>query len=732
MLLTSIEINDFMCYSGNENRFDFIEGINIIIGDNGYGKSKLFDAFYWVMYDKCFDTSKKDFRDTSKLKKSIISDKAIAETDFGTITASVILTFHNPEPQRDNVYILERRYSVKKINNQIIEDENSEMIISQKELSYLKAKIVDDPYEIERIKKYILPDNVKPYMWFQGEQVESIIDFNKSDTLTNAINVLSNISRYDNIIQIANSLKNSSEKEYDKKVRELSKDISISEDLSLLKEKVEGKLKDLEKEELQLRDSESTTQEKAESKLNKLSDAQNIKEIDQRKKTLENSLNEVQIEYDKDQISLHKKLFTNKWVLKGTEKLIEEYNKKFEKYNLYKLEKRALLKAKIQTSNEIISKMQTRLPLDVPEPIHINRMLEQEKCLVCDRVAPKGSEPWNKIKELLNESSQEIVKIEQRETASHNFENDFKALYNNGLILGHLIKNIDDDITKTFLRLESLDAKRRSYYDDFTKLNNELSSLSAQTAMNSSDAANLLNEYSFLNDQAKRFAIQITNQEHLIKAKKQELEVINRELSSLVIGEIPKYLEEKKSILEDFHSIAHSTRKRVFHKLVQMLEEEANRHYNNMIQGNLSSRGIIKLKELSNGKNYMPELVDKDGNVLHQLNTGNLILIKLATIMAIISARKASRDTDLYTLITDAPMSVFGEDYTIGFCKTVSQVYKQSIIMSKEFYRNENLRNELLKNEEIRLGKVYMITPSIPENDRTNRNKLATIIKKLN
>ena len=732
MLLTSIEINNFMCYSGNENRFDFIEGINIIIGDNGYGKSKLFDAFYWVMYDKCFDTSKKDFRDTSKLKKSIISDKAIAETDFGTITASVILTFHNPEPQRDNVYILERRYSVKKINNQIIEDENSEMIISQKELSYLKAKIVDDPYEIERIKKYILPDNVKPYMWFQGEQVESIIDFNKSDTLTNAINVLSNISRYDNIIQIANSLKNSSEKEYDKKVRELSKDISISEDLSLLKEKVEGKLKDLEKEELQLRDSESTTQEKAESKLNKLSDAQNIKEIDQRKKTLENSLNEVQIEYDKDQISLHKKLFTNKWVLKGTEKLIEEYNKKFEKYNLYKLEKRALLKAKIQTSNEIISKMQTRLPLDVPEPIHINRMLEQEKCLVCDREAPKGSEPWNKIKELLNESSQEIVKIEQRETASHNFENDFKSLYNNGLILGHLIKNIDDDITKTFLRLESLDAKRRSYYDDFTKLNNELSSLSAQTAMNSSDAANLLNEYSFLNDQAKRFAIQITNQEHLIKAKKQELEVINRELSSLVIGEIPKYLEEKKSILEDFHSIAHSTRKRVFHKLVQMLEEEANRHYNNMIQGNLSSRGIIKLKELSNGKNYMPELVDKDGNVLHQLNTGNLILIKLATIMAIISARKASRDTDLYTLITDAPMSVFGEDYTIGFCKTVSQVYKQSIIMSKEFYRNENLRNELLKNEEIRLGKVYMITPSIPENDRTNRNKLATIIKKLN
>ena len=100
--------------------------------------------------------------------------------------------------------------------------------------------------------------------------------------------------------------------------------------------------------------------------------------------------------------------------------------------------------------------------------------------------------------------------------------------------------------------------------------------------------------------------------------------------------------------------------------------------------------------------------------------------------MAIISARKGSRDTDLYTLITDAPMSAFGDDYTIGFCKTVSKVYKQSIIMSKEFYKNLELRKELLNNKEIKLGKVYMITPNIPEEQRTNRNSLATNIKALN
>jgi len=730
MLLTSIELNNFMCYSGTGNRFDFTEGINVIIGDNGYGKSKLYDGFYWVMFDHCFDTSTKKFSPTSKLKKSIISDKAISEIEDGKVSASVILTFHNPE--KDNVYILERRYSIIKDGDKIIEEDKSEEIISQKDLSYMNAKIVGDPNEIERIKKYILPDNVKPYMWFQGEQVESIIDFNKSETLTDAINVLSNISRFDKIIQIADALEISSEKEYDKKLRDLSKDITKSEQLSLEKEKLERKIKELETEEMQLRDSSSTAEEKADSKLNKLQEATTIRSRDQRRKDLEKNLSEIQAEFDREQINLHKKLFTNRWVLKGTEALFSEFNEKFDKYNQTKLQRKIFMNAKLEAANELQAKLQTRLPADVPEPIHINRMLNEGRCLVCDRDAPEGSEAWLKIKELLYEDTVDSSKLKEELKPNHDFESDFKKLYQNGLGLGHIIKNIDGDIKNTFLRKEEIEIKRKSIREEFEKIDVELKSLTAQSALSSTAAADWLNEYTAFNEQVKRFGPQIVNQVHLINTKKKDLDQINKELSSLVVGEIPKYLEEKRKVLNEFYQVAHSTRKRVFQKLVKMLEEEANRHYQNMIQGNLSARGIIKLKELSNGKNYMPELVDENGNILHQLNTGNIILIKLATIMAIISARKASRDTDLYTLITDAPMSVFGDDYTLGFCKTVSQVYKQSIIMSKEFYRNETLRKQLLTNEEIRLGKVYMITPSISETDRTNRKSLATNIKALN
>lgn len=730
MILTSIELNNFMCYSGNNNRFDFTEGINLIVGDNGYGKSKLFDAFYWVMYDQCFNTSLKSFRTTSQLKKLIVSDKAIAETDEGIITTSVILTFHNVE--KDRIYILERRYQIKKVGESILEDTESEEIVSEKEMSYLKSKIVTDPIKIEAIKRMILPDNIKPYMWFQGEQVESIIDFNKQDTLTQAINVLSDISRFDNIIDIADSLKESSGKELNRKQRDLSKDRGESERLELDRQRLVDQIKQYERQELQIKDNLAMAEERSETLLNKQAEATKIRELEERRKSIERNLNEIQFEFNSEQVNLHKRLFTNKWVLKGADDLFKEYSEKYNDFEQKKLQKQADLKAKLKAENELIEEMQTRLPIDVPEPIHVQTMLDAEKCLVCDRDAPKGSEPWLKMKELLDRSQAKIKKLEDEDHPLHDFSPGLKKLYQNGLVMDHLISGIDEDIRDTFERIQKISNRRKSLADDLRKVEEEINNLIADTALNVSDATNLLNEYTVQNDLARRSLTEVNNLEHLINKKKSDLEAINKKLGDLVLGDLPEYLIEKVNVLEDFYEIAHSTRKRVFNKLVQMLEAEANKHYQEMIQGNLSARGIIRLKELSNGKNYMPELVDEKGNVLLQLNTGNIILIKLATIMAIISARQGSRDTELYTLITDAPMSVFGEDYTIGFCKTVSKVYTQSIIMSKEFYRNKELLSQLLHDDEIKLGKVWMITPSILENDRSNRNSLTTNIKLLN
>ena len=54
MIVEGLQLKNFQCYAGEieENTFRFTRGLNLIIGENGSGKSKIWDAFYWVLYDE--------------------------------------------------------------------------------------------------------------------------------------------------------------------------------------------------------------------------------------------------------------------------------------------------------------------------------------------------------------------------------------------------------------------------------------------------------------------------------------------------------------------------------------------------------------------------------------------------------------------------------------------------------------------------------------------------------
>jgi DNA sulfur modification protein DndD len=728
MIIEKIDIENFMCYAGT-NSMEFTEGINVIIGDNGYGKSKLYDAFYWVMYDQVFVPEKKEFQNTKSVKSKIISDKAKAESKDGRVTASVSITFHNME--KDNVFILERKYSVTIKDGQVIESNDSEFTVMKKDLSYLNAKMVTDEDEKRRIVSNILPSHIKDYLWFQGEQVESIIDFNKQDSLTKAINVLSSIKRYDELIEIAASAAKSGNSEYDREVKRLSKDLDKSEQLENQKRQIESRIADLVQDETEAKENLSRAEEKAESLLSKFSDATKITEIKQRKKSIIDQLKSLNESLNEEQTSFHRKMFRNKWVLKGTAFLHDEYSSKYSAYENLKLTKAADLKAKNDLEAELQKKLQTRLPIDVPEPIYVQKMLEEERCLVCDREAKKDSEAWNKIKELIDRPKENSKPKVSDISTLQNFSDDFKRLYHNGLALTHRISEIDTDITETLKKINDINGKIRQVNNEMKKVEDELQKLVSDTSQSAEDAESIVAEYSIQNKYVKDFTEKVNKITQQIEHYRKNLNSINDQLKDLVTGEIPKWLIEKKQILNDFDEIATSTRDRVFSNLIAQLEKESNNHYTAMTSGNKSTRGQIKLRKLPNG-NFMPEITDSNGNPLLGSNTSNLILVKLSAIMAIISAKSNDGIVSFYSLITDAPTSVFGEDYTIGFCKTVSKVYRQSIIMSKEFYKNQALRTELMTNSDIKIGKVYMITPSIPENERADRKNLSTKIEQLN
>ncbi|MDZ7848417.1 MAG: hypothetical protein U5L96_17610 [Owenweeksia sp.] len=158
--------------------------------------------------------------------------------------------------------------------------------VTYRQIAGMTGKLVTSLEEIDRIKRKVLPDNIRPYMWFQGEQVESIIDFSESDSLTQAINVLSNISRFDEISEVADSWAKSAMDQYHRKVKSLSSDRTKSDELEGKRNKIVERIALIENDIRKYKDNLGNAEEDADKLVSKQEEAAKIRELDvQRKKS---------------------------------------------------------------------------------------------------------------------------------------------------------------------------------------------------------------------------------------------------------------------------------------------------------------------------------------------------------------------------------------------------------------------------------------------------------------
>jgi DNA sulfur modification protein DndD len=188
--INSISLSNFYNYYGSyqRNTYNFDVGLNVIVGKNNAGKSKLFNAFQWILNDQVFDSDYKRYypiRD-KEVQVRMISDKAKAETSQGEeLECSVCISFS--ENRFD--YTVEKSIKAEKLQDENPTDPVSWQTTLQEPNVYRRDRYHSEFRPINEInekndiiKKIIRPD-FQQYALLKGEEVESIIDFSNKDNL---------------------------------------------------------------------------------------------------------------------------------------------------------------------------------------------------------------------------------------------------------------------------------------------------------------------------------------------------------------------------------------------------------------------------------------------------------------------------------------------------------------------------------------------------------------------
>lgn len=714
-IINQISFQNFFNYYGpfEKNTYDFSEGVNIVVADNGGGKSKFFNGFLWVFYDEILDSDTKSRKNIKNQAVKVCSDKAKNEATINDqIHCNVAIEFSDKRFR----YRICKGFRIKKLKSDAGLTESSDwqvffndLEVSKRDIQLLEFHEVYDSEEHKRILNTLIQTNLREYSLFQGEEVDKLIDFNQADSLNRAVKSLTDINKYDELEKITKYVAERAEKELNEKVA--SNDAaSINyqkkfEEKDLKKNSLDSELEKLRSYEL------SYSENKAEvdnlESLNENAEAR--KEFDDKIKDQNAKLKNLKEEYDRLVEKLNERFFDGNfgWIAMGCESEVTNFKEKLNSYREIRTLKKA---AKLNDgSNDHIS----LLPPDSPDSVTLQTMLDKEHCYVCNREAKLGSPQWLHIERLLkrkDSSSGKPIQI---------FNNDLDDFFG-GIQLGaqSYVGRIGQ-INQSILRTRE---KEQELLEKITKIKGKIKDLKDERSHlivggnedNLVDARQIMAQYKGALTRLQKAQEDILRSNSRINSLKEGIRKDEIELGRMRPQDTPKEYELHLDISSDLRDAAQRTKIRIFDGMILKLEKEANQHFQNLIKYNELAGGILKFEKNPIGTIDF-KYIDEEGNEVTGASEGFQRMKVLAVLMAVISVNPYGY---LYPLLADAPLSAFGQGFIRGFFEETEKVFPQSIILIKDLYdldsknKLNKLGNELLNNSSV--STIYL--NQIPKN----------------
>lgn len=711
MRIKSLTINNFRSYYG-ENEFTFTDGLTLIIGDNGDGKTTFFDALKWLL-DPALE--KADINNISEMRKS--------ELEIGEVeTVSVSMTFdHDGEKMVEKSFIVER----------------------QNEDKYITRSFSFKGYETHGAERFQVSGKslivrcfdsfIQRYSMFKGESTLNVFD--DPDALKMLVDKLSDIREFDEYVEMTDEFEAKSCTAYEKECKNDKKTEKEAHALEIQKTEVNARISNIRRD---IRDTEQSADLFA-SKIEVLEKNQEASERYQELKKLIKSREEDVLQW-KSRISAQNfnvNLLDRYWILAPFGPILEEFRKKA---SAFSKEKRTLQdtfiaqKAKEEGRNEILDELSSlgdgvsKLPWDLPDQDTMQEMIEDEICKVCGRPAPKGSDAYEFMVAKLNNFRKHLeAKKKEEEKKSREeelFVNSYiEQIQHLSITLGGRKAQEIAELTNTILdKLELIETFKR----ELAKAEDKL-----QEAMD--DKARLLIQVEGVTEEQldldfhnlKGFFEQKGKAEKKLVELREELQqaladkqIIEDKYDSLSPGSSMAKVYQKVHII--LRNIANAFKESKELNLTRFLAEIQDRSNDYLARLNTQDfHGIIKLVRTSQDTTEI-RLLSSNGRAITDPSGSQLTTMYMSVLFAISDLTSAKRETD-YPLIFDAPTSSFGGMKESGFYNIIDSIDKQCIIVTKDFLDDQG------RIDENKINQLTCTVYRIKKEAGFNQDDLSTI-----
>lgn len=723
MIIKEIRIKNFRSYYGENNQFEFSDGLTLILGDNGDGKTTFFEALEWLFKTE-LDRGNQELENVSEMRKSKLE---IGEQD----EVSVFMSF-----EHDGLKSVEKSFVFERIGV----------------TSYRAGKVRYIGYEDsdsgrEQVSGKLLINRcydsfIQRFSMFKGESRLDVFD--DKTALKTLVDKFSDIKDFDELVEQTCEFTRKSECAY---LKEMKSDEKVSKEAKVLELKIKGVVEEYNQKKKEIREKQISIDGYS-SRLKELEQNQETseryKEIEDRRKTQQEKKNKLLSQIG--MVDYNHALLDKFWILAPFPRILQEFK---QKCSVYSKEKRDLERKFDREQAEAIGKLKavkeiqgtlingsTELPWYLPDQETMEEMIHDHICKVCGRPAPKGSEAYEfmvrKLEDYKNHVKAKLQKeIEEKELENKNLfkNNHIENLHSLSISLSgnneSMISSLSVEISERLELVSRLREELKSVEKKLQETIDEKSRLLIQAGnVSESVLEKDFRDIKGLFEQKGRAEVRLAEMNNELSLLQIQMTGYQKDLDELnpSSGQV-KVLRDVHRALEEIGKAFANAKEANLRRFLLELEDKAN-EYLDILSAN-DFHGMVRLHQTADESTEI-KLFSSNKSEITKPSGSQKTEMYISVLFAISDFTKEKREED-YPLIFDAATSSFGDSKEEEFYNVIDGLDKQCIIVTKDFMTKGKVRT---KDIERLSCPVYRIKKA-EGFDKNNMATIRTIVKKL-